>query len=80
MPDPTQDELQEQLDEVNAQLAEMVGAANISAGGLSVDEKGLQESLMERKTSLEWRINNMVAGGAANDNMRGTSFGTGGAY
>jgi len=74
MADPTQDELQTELDEVNAQLADMVGAADISVGGLSVNETQLQKNLMERKTSLEWRIANMAAGGNARDNMSGISM------
>lgn len=79
MADPTSDDLQTQLDEVNAQLADMVGAADISLGGLSVNETQLQKNLMERKTSLEWRINNMANGGASAHTAGGTS-GPGGSY
>ncbi len=77
MADPTQADLQLELDEINAQLAEMVGSPNFSVGGFSVDESKLQEDLIKRKQSLEWRIQNMAAGGSASDNMRGVRAGGG---
>lgn len=77
MADPTQEALQTELDEVNAQLADMVGAADVNIGGLSVNETQLQKNLMERKASLEWRIANMAAGGSAKDTVRGSTM-TGG--
>lgn len=77
MADPTQADLQTQLDEVNAQLAEMVGAASFSVAGFSIDESKLQDDLLKRKKSLEWSISNMGAGGAAGDNLRAVEFGGG---
>lgn len=74
MADPTQAELQTQLDEINDQLADMVGAANISVGGLSVNETQLLQDLEKRKASLEWRIANMDAGGTAKDTVSGSQM------
>ena len=74
MADPTQEELQTQLDEINDQLADMVGAANISVGGLSVNETQLMQDLEKRKASLEWRITNLAAGGSAKDNVSGSQM------
>lgn len=50
--------LQAELDEVNDQLAEMVGAPNFSVGSLTIDENTLHQNLIQRKASLEWRIAN----------------------
>ena len=77
MADPTQAELQLQLDEINAQLSEMVGASSFSVAGFSIDESKLMEDLTKRKASLEWRIANLVSGGSSSDTLRGTQF-TGG--
>lgn len=74
MADPTQDDLQTELDEINDQLRDMVGAADVNIGGLSVNETQLQKNLMERKASLEWRIANMASGGAARDTVRGSTL------
>lgn len=77
MADPTQADLQLQLEEINAQLAEMVGAASFSVAGFSIDEAKLQDDLLKRKASLEWRIANLAAGGSASDTLRGMQFGGG---
>lgn len=74
MADPTQEDLQTELDEINDQLQDMVGAADVSLGGLSINETQLQKNLMERKASLEWRIANMAGGGSAKDTVRGSSL------
>ncbi len=54
--------LQTELDEVNAQMAEMVGSPAFSVGGFSVDESKLLDDLTKRKTSLEWRLSNTSGG------------------
>lgn len=69
--EPTLVEMQTELAEINNQLAEMVGAANISVGGFSVDESKLREDLTIRKASLEWRIKNVAAGGSSTSTLRG---------
>lgn len=77
MADPTQADLQLELDEINAQLAEMVGAVSFSVAGFSVDESKLMDDLNRRKATLEWRIKTMANGGSASDNLTGAQF-TGG--
>lgn len=69
----TADDLAAQLAEVDAQLAEMIGSADISLGGLTVDETQLQKNLMERKTSLEWRIANAASGGSVSATAGGSA-------
>lgn len=69
--EPTLEELQVELAEINDQLADMVGAANVSVGGFSVDESKLQADLLTRKASLEWRIKNVNAGGSSTSLIRG---------
>lgn len=79
MADPTQADLQLELDEINAQLAEMVGAADFSVAGFSISEGSLQDNLTKRKASLEWRIKCLANGGSASDTVTGVQF-SGGAY
>lgn len=79
MADPTQAELQTELDEVNAQLREMVGAADFSVAGFSVSESQLQADLKVRKRDLEWAINKL-ANGSTSGSGNMTSISSSGGY
>lgn len=74
MADPTAADLQARLDEVDAQLTEMVGAPNFSLGQLTVDESKMYADLSAERVSLRFRIATLAAGGNAHDNARGSTI------
>jgi len=70
MPDRTREDLATELEEVEAQIREMVGAVDQSVDGFSTSETEALQVLRERRLELQNRINNVDAGGNPGDTAR----------
>lgn len=73
----SEETLQEQIQEINSQLAEMIGSADVSIGGLSANESGLRKELERQRASLEWRLKAVQDGSSSSSTLRAGRLGGG---
>jgi len=66
-------EIQADLDEINSELSDMIGAPGFTIGGMTVDERGLHERLMQRKADCEFALATLANTGSAEQNASNSS-------
>lgn len=80
MAERTVEDLRVELAEVEAELAEIIGAVDFNVAGMTADEQGTHTRLMQRQADLVFQINVVTNGGTSEQNATNTRSGAPGGW